>query len=102
MPATETKLESVHQVTSLPLSVFSPPADIRNDPDFLDANGVRILMSGNPAFAVAVKAIYDCFQHIKDGSPIDELSDKEASPELLRKINRTDELVQLQRKFLRL
>ena len=51
------QLEAVHGVTSLPLCVLNPPADARNDQAFLDANGVRILMLGNPTYAVAVKAI---------------------------------------------
>ena len=47
------QLEAVHGVTSLPLCVLSPPADARNDQAFLDANGVRILMLGNPTYAIA-------------------------------------------------
>jgi carboxyvinyl-carboxyphosphonate phosphorylmutase len=50
------QLEAVHAVTSLPLCVLNPPADARNDQAFLDANGVRILMLGNPTYAVAVQA----------------------------------------------
>jgi hypothetical protein len=34
--------------------VLNPPPEVRNDPDFLAAHGVRILMLGNPTFAVAV------------------------------------------------
>jgi carboxyvinyl-carboxyphosphonate phosphorylmutase len=41
-------LEVVHQATSLPLCVLNPPPDVRNDPGFLAASGVRILMLGNP------------------------------------------------------
>ena len=95
------QLEAVHQATSLPLCVLSPPADIRNDDAFLAANGVRILMLGNPTFAVAVKAIYDSLQHLKDGGALEELNPKQASPDLLRLVNRTDEFVQLQEKYLR-
>ncbi len=95
------QLEAVHQTTSLPLTVLSPPADMINDRPFLAANGLRILMLGNPAFAVAVKAIYDCLKHLKDGGAIEELSGKEASSDLLRAVNRTDELIQLQQQFLR-
>ncbi len=99
--STREQLEAVHQATSLPLTVLSPPADMINDRPFLAANGIRILMLGNPAFAVAVKAIYDCLKHLKDGGSIEELSDKEASSDLLRAVNRTDELIQLQHQFLR-
>jgi hypothetical protein len=38
-------LEAVHQATPLPLCVLNPPPDVRNDPRFLAANGVRILMN---------------------------------------------------------
>ncbi len=73
---TREQLEAVHQATSLPLTVLSPPADMVNDRAFLAANGIRILMLGNPAFAVAVKAIYDCLNHLKDGGAMEELSDQ--------------------------
>ena len=95
------QLEAVHGVTSLPLCVLSPPVDIRNDPAFLAATGVKILMLGNPTFAVAVKAIHDSLKHLKDGGALEELSPKQASPDLLRLVNRTDEFVQLQEKYLR-
>ena len=94
------QLEAVHGVTSLPICVLSPPADIRNDPAFLAANGVKILMLGNPTFAVAVKAIFDSLQHLKDGGPMEELGDRQASPELLRLVNRTDEFLQWQQQYL--
>jgi len=95
------QLEAVHQATSLPLTVLSPPADMINDRTFLAANGIRILMLGNPAFAVAVKAVYDCLKHLKDGGDMEDLADQQASPDLLRAVNRTDEFIQQQRQFLR-
>ena len=98
---TREHLEAVHQATSLSMTVLSPPADMINDREFLAANGIRILMLGNPAFAVAVKAIYDCLRHLKDDGVMEELADKQASSDLLRLVNRTDELVQLQQQFLR-
>lgn len=98
---TREQLEAVHQATSLPLTVLSPPADMINDRAFLAANGVRILMLGNPAFAIAVKSVYDCLKHLKDGGAMEELSEKQASSELLRAVNRTDEFIQLQQQFLR-
>jgi len=98
---TREQLEAVHQATPLPLTVLSPPEDISNDPEFMAANGVRIVMAGNPAFSIAVKAVYDCLKHLKDGGRLDELSPKEASPELLRDVNRTDEFIQLQERYIR-
>jgi oxaloacetate decarboxylase len=98
---TRAQLEAVHQATALPLSVLSPPADLRNDVAFLAAQGVKILMLGNPAFGVAVKAIYDCLKHLKDGGAIEDLADKQASSTLLRSVDRTDEFVRWQQEFLR-
>jgi len=95
------QLEAVHRVTTLPLCVLSPPADIRNDPAFLAANGVKILMLGNPTFAVAVKAIVDSLRHLKEGGSLEELGDRQATPDLLRCINRTDEFLQWQEEYLR-
>jgi carboxyvinyl-carboxyphosphonate phosphorylmutase len=95
------QLEAVHQVTPLPLCVLSPPAEVRNDAAFLAANGVRILMLGNPTFAVAVKAIYDSLTHLKEGGALEDLREWQAPPELLRAVNRTDEFLQLQEEYLR-
>ena len=95
------QLEAVHQATPLPLCVLCPPADARNDQAFLDANGVRILMLGNPTYAVAVKAMYDSLQHLKDGGALEELAGSQAPPELLRQVNRTDEFIALQERYVR-
>ena len=95
------QLEAVHQVTPLPLCVLSPPAEARNDAAFLAANVVRILMLGNPTFAVAIKAIYDSLKHLKEGGPLEDLRERQAPPELLRSVNRTDEFLQLQEEYLR-
>ena len=83
------------------LCVLSPPADVRNDAFFLAVNGVRILMLGNPIFAVAVKAIYDGLKHLRDGGSLEELSGLQAAPDLLASVNRTEEFRQLQRDYLR-
>jgi carboxyvinyl-carboxyphosphonate phosphorylmutase len=95
------QLAAVHQVTPLPLCVLSPPAEVRNDAAFLTANGVRILMLGNPTFTVAVKAIYDSLKHLKEGGALEDLREWQAPPDLLRAVNRTDEFLQLQEEYLR-
>jgi carboxyvinyl-carboxyphosphonate phosphorylmutase len=92
-------LEAVHEATSLPLCVLNPPPDVRNDPRFLAANGVRILMLGNPIFSVAIKAIYDSLKYLKDGGALEELQDRQASQNLLRAVNRTDEFIQQQQEY---
>lgn len=96
------QIEAVHRATSLPLCVLSPPADIRNDPAFLEANGVRILMLGNPTFAVVVKAVHDSLKHLQDGGALEDLGDQLAPPDLLRSVNRTEEFLRLQEEYLRL
>ena len=98
---TRAQLEAVHQATPLPLTVLSPPDDMMKDMLFLAANGVRILMAGNPSFGMAVQAVYDCFKHLKEGGALEDLASREASPELLRQVNRTDEFIQLQQQYLR-
>jgi carboxyvinyl-carboxyphosphonate phosphorylmutase len=95
------QLEAIHQAISLPLTVLSPPPALMNDRAYLAAHGVKVLMLGNPAFAIAVKAIYDCFKHLKDGGAMEELAAHQASPELLRAVNRTDEFMQLQQRYVR-
>jgi oxaloacetate decarboxylase len=92
-------LEAVRQVTTLPLCVLNPPPEVRNDPDFLAAHGVRILMLGNPTFAVAVKAIYDSLKYLKDGGSPEALQDQQASQDLLRAVTRTDEFIQQQQTY---
>ena len=82
------------------MALLSPPADARNDPAFLAANGVRILMLGNPTFAVAVKAIHDSLKHLKDGGSLEDLADRQAAPDLLRRVNRSDEFIGLQEQYL--
>ena len=58
-------------------------------------------MLGNPTYAVAVKAIYDSLSHLKDGGAMEELSDRQAPPDLLRQVNRTDEFMALQERYVR-
>jgi oxaloacetate decarboxylase len=98
---TREQLEAVHQATSLPLTVLGPPPELMQDRAFLAAHGIRVLMLGNPAFAIAVKAIYECFKHFKDGGALEDLADQQASTDLLRAVNRTEELVQWQQRYLR-
>ncbi len=98
---TREQLEAVHKATPLPLTVLSPPDNMMDDMDFLAANGVSIVMTGNPAFGMAIQAIYDSFKHLKDGGSVADLAPREASAELIRQVNRTDEFIQLQEQYLR-
>ena len=98
---TRAQLEAVHQATSLPLTVLSPPPDLSHDRAFLAAQGVRVLMLGNPAFAIVVQALYECFKHLKDGGALEDLAAQQASADLLRAVNRTEEFVHWQQRYLR-
>ena len=93
-------IEAVPQVTSLPLCVLSPPPDARDDAEFLAGHGVRILMLGNLTFAVAVRAIYDSLDFLKNGGKQEELEDRMAPAQLLRAVNRTDEYLGWQDEYL--
>ena len=94
------QIEAARQATPLPICVLNPPADARNDQEFLDAN-MRILMLGNPTYAVAVKAIHDSLKYLKDGGALEALAEPQASPALLRQVNRTDEFIALQERYLK-
>ena len=98
---TREQLEAVHQATPLPLTVLSPPDGMLDDKAFLAANGVSIVMAGNPAFGMAIQAVYDCFKHLKEGGAAEELAPREANADLLRQVNRIDEFVEIQEKYLR-
>jgi carboxyvinyl-carboxyphosphonate phosphorylmutase len=100
MPRGRTDLEAVHQATALPLCILNPPAEVRNDARFLAATGVRLLMLGNPIFAIAVKAIYDSLKHLHDGGALEDLRDRQASQDLLRAVNRLEEFLQQQRDYM--
>jgi carboxyvinyl-carboxyphosphonate phosphorylmutase len=100
VPRGRADIEAVHRATSLSLCVLNPPLDARNDPEFLAANGVRILMLGNPTFAVAVQAIYDSLKHLKEGGSLEDLKERQAPPELLQAVNRTDEFIQWQQEYM--
>jgi len=100
VPHGRADITAVHQATSLPLCVLNPPPEARNDSAFLAANGVRILMLGNPTYAVAVQAIHDSLQRLKEGAMLEDLKALQAPPELLRAVNRTEELMRWQQEYL--
>src|SRR5262247_1461058 len=100
VPHGRADIAAVHQATSLPLCVLNPPPEARNDAAFLAANGVRILMLGNPTYAVAVKAIYGALKCLHEGTALEDLRGLQAPPELLRAVNRSEELIQWQQEYL--
>jgi oxaloacetate decarboxylase len=100
VPRGRADIEAVHQATSLPLCVLNPPPQARNDSAFLAANGVRILMLGNPTYAIAVKAIYEALKRLQEGTALEDLKELQAPPDLLRAVNRTEEFIQWQQDYL--
>jgi len=42
---------------------------------------------------------YDSLKHLKDGGSVEELQDRQASPTLLRWVNRTDEFIEPQQTY---
>jgi oxaloacetate decarboxylase len=100
VPRGRADIVAVHQATSLPICVLNPPAEARNDSAFLAANGVRILMLGNPTYAIAVKAIYDALKRLKEGTALEDLRELQAPPDLLRALNRSEEFAQWQQEYL--
>jgi carboxyvinyl-carboxyphosphonate phosphorylmutase len=100
VPRGRADLAAVHQATSLPLCVLNPPPQARNDSAFLAANGVRILMLGNPTYAIAVKAIYEALKRLQEGTALEDLKELQAPPDLLRAVNRTEEFIQWQQEYL--
>lgn len=95
------QIAAVHEVTSLPLCILSPPRKTREDRAFLDAHGVRILMLGNTIYAITVQTIYDTLQHFQDGGPPEDIAGWMAGAKLLRELNRTDEFAEWQERYLR-
>jgi carboxyvinyl-carboxyphosphonate phosphorylmutase len=100
VPRGRIDIEAVRRTTSLPLCVLNPPLEARKDLAFLAGNGVRILMLGNPTYAIAVKAIYDALKRLKEGTALEDLKELQAAPDLLRAVNRTDEFIQWQQEYL--
>ena len=99
VPRGRADIAAVHQATSLPICMLNPPPEARNDSAFLAANGVRILMLGNPTYAIAVKAIYDALKHLQEGTALEDLKELQAPPALLRAVNRTEEFMQWQQEY---
>jgi carboxyvinyl-carboxyphosphonate phosphorylmutase len=79
---TREEIEALHRATSLPLLLGGAPPAL-SDRAFLAAHGVRIALQGHVPFQVMVKALYDTYQHLKEGGSPASLKEKAASEELL-------------------
>jgi carboxyvinyl-carboxyphosphonate phosphorylmutase len=94
------EIEAIHRVARLPLLLLSPPPEVRDDPAFLAANDVKILYLGNPAFAITVKALYDCFTHLIDGGAPEDLRPLQADQELQGRVARVTEFSLIEERFI--
>lgn len=101
VPNGRADIEAVNKVTRLPLFVLRLPPDAVADAAFLASNRILIRYLGQSPYAMAVKAIYDSLSHLKGGGAPDDMKARQASPELLRAVDRTDEFKKWQQEFLR-
>ena len=100
VPHGRADIEAVSRATTLPLFVLRLPLDAVTDAAFLAAHRVRVRYIEQAPYAMAVKAIHDGLQHLKDGGDIADLKSRQAAPALLRKLDRTEEFKQWQASFL--
>ena len=101
LPNGRASIEAISKATRLPLFLLRMPADAVADPAFLAANRVLIRYVEQSPYAMAVKAIHDGLKHLKDGGAPAELKPRQASAELLRAVDRTEEFRKWQQAFLR-
>ena len=99
LPNGRDDIEAIRSVSTLPLFILRMPAALAADTEYLQARGVRVRYLGQSPYAMAVQAIHDALAHLQAGGHPLELKAKQASPELLRKIDRSTEFRDLQKKY---
>ncbi len=96
------QLAAASRATHLPLGVVGLPADLARDQAFLEANRIRVrFMPGQLTYSVAVKAIYDCLDHLRHDRPRTELASHEAGRDLFHLIDRTDAVLGWQKRYVK-
>lgn len=101
LPNGRASIEAISKATRLPLFLLRMPADAVADSAFLAANRVLIRYVEQSQYAMAVKALHDGLKHLKDGGEPTELKPRQASAELLRTVDRTEEFRKWQREYLK-
>jgi hypothetical protein len=81
--------------------VLGVPPDDAGAPGFLAAHGVRIRYLGLAIYGMVVNAVHDGLTHLKNGGSPADLKDRSAPPELIDAVNRNDEFMQWQKKFMK-
>lgn len=98
-PRGRADIEAAARATDLPLCVLGLPRDDVADAAFLRATRIRIRYLGQPPYRMAVRALFDSFAHLKEGRDPAELSDREATAEMLRAVTKVPELREWERRF---
>ena len=95
------QLEAAHEATALPLCILAPPADARNDPAFSGGKRRSHSDAGQPGVCGGGEGDPRQPEASAGRGALEDLADAQASPELLRNVNRTGEFMRLQEEFLR-
>jgi carboxyvinyl-carboxyphosphonate phosphorylmutase len=100
-----TEVEAVAKITRLPICMHTVPAgelDTADDSAFMVANRVRVRFLGaTTVYSMAIKAIYEGLAHLKEARPAQELKSRQASADLLRAVDRTEELKKWEQQYVR-
>ena len=94
-------IEAAMEATHLPLLLLGVPLDVLADKEFLEKARLRVRFLGNSPYAMAVKALDDCYRHLKAGGKVADLADREAPKPLLREVDQTATMLQWQEKYMR-
>ena len=94
-------LDDVCKATHLPLLILGLPLEAASDTAFLASRRIRIRFLENLPFRMAVKAVSDALQNLKDGQTPDDAKGRQIDAEFLREFNRTDEMQAWQKNYIR-
>ena len=95
-------IEATHKAApNIPITILSPPPDVKDDARFCADNNVKIIMLGNPTYLVAVKSIHDTLKFLKDGGDAAQLKGKQADGALTRQVIRIDEFEKWQKEYVK-
>jgi carboxyvinyl-carboxyphosphonate phosphorylmutase len=83
---TRDELERIARAVAAPIMLGGSGAELQ-DPDYLAGCGVRVSLQGHQPFMAAVKAMYDCLEALRSGTPTGELPGV-APGELMARLSR--------------
>jgi len=79
------EVTSIHQMTSLPIVLGTIPPAL-HDRAFLSSHGVRIALQGHIPFQMAIKALHQAYEHLRQGGSPAELKEHAASSEVMNRV----------------